>query len=145
MYGNIPEGKMPAELEKIREAIKRENPGMSEDRTYAIATHAFKQKHNIKGKTTEECTAQEHLAVLASAQKYVDSAVSKTINVNPNMPWEDFKGIYMKAWENGCKGCTTFNPSGKRFGVLNSVKEEKEEEGAEACYIDPNTGKKSCE
>jgi len=97
--------------------------------------------HGVKGKTTEECTAQEHLSVLASTQKYIDSAVSKTINVDPKTLWEDFKSIYMNAWELGCKGVTTFNSGGKRFGILNAVKEE----GAEACYIDPATGKKSCE
>ena len=50
----------------------------------------------------------------------------------------------MAAYDTGCKGCTTFNPRGKRFGILNEVEEEKDE-GAEACYIDPNTGKKTCE
>jgi ribonucleoside-diphosphate reductase alpha chain len=99
--------------------------------------------HGVKGKTANECTAQEHLGVLAIAQKYVDSACSKTINIDPDTDWNDFKQIYMTAYETGCKGCTTFNPEGKRFGILNVVKEDKE--GAEACYIDPSTGKKSCE
>jgi len=97
--------------------------------------------HGVEGKTADQCTAQEHLNVLASTQKYIDSAVSKTINVNPDMEWTEFKEIYMHAWEYGCKGVTTFNSGGKRFGILNKVKEE----GAEACYVDPSTGKKSCE
>lgn len=97
--------------------------------------------HRVKGKTSSECTAQEHLSVLTTAQKYVDSACSKTINIDPNTNWEDFKAIYMTAWKEGAKGCTTFNPNGKRFGILNEVKEE---EGAKACYIDPNTGQKEC-
>ena len=45
---------MPAELENIRRAIKREHPGMSKSRSFAIATSAFKKKHGICGKTTEE-------------------------------------------------------------------------------------------
>lgn len=97
--------------------------------------------HGVKGKTSGECTAQEHLSVLTTAQKYVDSACSKTINIDPNTDWEAFKQIYMTAWKEGAKGCTTFNPNGKRFGILNEVKEE---EGAKACYIDPNTGNKEC-
>ena len=101
------------------------------------------RKYGVKGKTATECSATEHLAVLALASKYVDSSVSKTINVNPNMPWQEFKDIYMTAWKSGCKGCTTFNPSGKRFGILNEVKEE--EPAAKACYIDPETGIRSCE
>lgn len=98
--------------------------------------------HGLKGKTSEECTAQEHLAVLAVAQKYVDSACSKTINIDPATDWDSFKKIYMDAYDMGCKGCTTFNPNGKRYGILTKVEDTK---GAEACYIDPNTGKKTCE
>jgi ribonucleoside-diphosphate reductase alpha chain len=100
----------------------------------------------IKGRTSGECTADEHLAVLALATKYVDSAVSKTVNVSPDMPWEEFKGIYVKAWEMGCKGVTTFNSGGKRFGILIEKKEETKEEEpeAKACFIDPKTGQAEC-
>lgn len=100
--------------------------------------------HGIKGKTADQCTAEEHLSVLATAQKYVDSAVSKTINVSPDMPWEDFKNIYLNAWNYGCKGVTTFNSGGKRFGILNAVAEDDIEE-AKACYINPETGIRTCE
>ena len=98
------------------------------------------REHGLKGKTSSECTAEEHLQVLATCTKYVDSAVSKTVNVSPDMPWDDFKELYINAWKLGCKGITTFNPSGKRFGILNVT----ETEDAEACYIDPTTGDKSC-
>lgn len=96
----------------------------------------------LKGKTSGECTAQEHLKVLTAIQVYVDSACSKTINIDPMTTWEDFKNIYMAAYKEGAKGCTTFNPNGKRFGILNEVKED--DESAKACYIDPKTGNKEC-
>jgi len=105
-----------------------------------VTDYAYRE-YGVIGKTAHECTADEHLNVLALAQKYVDSAVSKTINIDPTIDWEDFKNIYMRAWEMGCKGVTTFNPEGKRFGILNVPKEE---EVAKACYIDPNTGQKEC-
>ena len=98
--------------------------------------------YGVEGKTSDQCTSIDHLTVLSTAQKYIDSAVSKTINVNPDMPWEEFKDIYMQAWKLGCKGVTTFNPSGKRFGILNKV--ETSDEGAKACYIDQETGQKEC-
>jgi ribonucleoside-diphosphate reductase alpha chain len=101
--------------------------------------------YGIKGKRADDCTADEHLNVLALCSKYVDSAVSKTINVSPNMPWEEFKGIYMKAWKAGCKGCTTFNVGGKRYGILNSTDDDKAEPDGAACFIDVQTGKKECE
>lgn len=97
----------------------------------------------VAGKKASECTTGEHLAVLCLSSQYVDSAVSKTINVDPMIPWAEFKGIYMDAWALGCKGVTTFNPGGKRMGILTDT--FKEEEGdAQACYIDPKTGQKEC-
>ncbi len=105
-----------------------------------VEDYAYKF-YGVEGRKATECTADEHLAVLALCTKYVDSAVSKTINVDPTMPWDEFKSIYHKAWESGCKGITTFNPEGKRYGILN---EESEEEAGEACYIDPTTGQKEC-
>ena len=111
-----------------------------------VTDYAFRE-WGVVGKTADECTADEHLAVLALAQQYVDSAVSKTINVSKEMPREEFKSIYMKAWELGCKGATTFNKDGKRFGILNTTKEEEDKEDKEgaACYIDPTNGIKTCE
>lgn len=94
----------------------------------------------VQGKTTDQCTPDEHLAVLITATKWVDSAVSKTLNIGDQITWDEFKEIYMKAWRAGCKGCTTFRSAGKRYGILNKV-----ETAGEACYIDPLTGKKSCE
>ena len=98
--------------------------------------------YNIKGKVSEQVTMNEHLNVLSTSQKHVDSAVSKTCNVGDDVSWEDFKDLYIDAWKSGCKGITTFRAAGKRFGVLTKA-ETIEEEGA-ACFIDPQTGDKSC-
>jgi len=106
-----------------------------------VSDYAYRV-YGVKGKSAMMCDEMEHLNVLALSSEYVDSAVSKTINVNPELPWDDFKGIYMKAWEMGCRGVTTFNPSGKRVGIL--VEKAVADEPA-ACYIDPETGIKSCE
>jgi ribonucleoside-diphosphate reductase alpha chain len=61
----------------------------------------------------------------------------------------------MRAYEGGAKGCTTFRAAGKRFGILNAsasedvVEEDKAEDETEveggACYIDPETGMRSCD
>jgi len=92
-----------------------------------------------RGKVCSEVTIDEHLGVLTTAQTYVDSAVSKTCNVDPSMAWNDFKAVYMRAWEGGAKGCTTFNIGGKRFGVLAT-----NEDGAGSCKIDPESGARDC-
>jgi ribonucleoside-diphosphate reductase alpha chain len=54
----------------------------------------------------------------AAVQKYVDSAISKTINVPVELPFEDFKDIYTLAYESGCKGCTTYRPNEITGAVL---------------------------
>jgi ribonucleoside-diphosphate reductase alpha chain len=51
-------------------------------------------------------------------QKFVDSAISKTINVPVELPFEDFKDIYTLAYESGCKGCTTYRPNDITGAVL---------------------------
>lgn len=96
----------------------------------------------IKGKTADECTVKEHLDVLLTMNYWVDSAVSKTLNVGDNVTFDEFKDIYLLAWKGGAKGCTTFRAAGKRTGIL--VAAPQEGEGA-ACYIDPTTGTKTCE
>ncbi len=75
---------------------------------------------NVRGKVADDVTAAEHVAVLGVAAGSVDSAVSKTCNVSPNMEWDDFKGLYVQAWSLGAKGCTTFNPGGKRIGIFSA-------------------------
>jgi ribonucleoside-diphosphate reductase alpha chain len=102
------------------------------------------QTWGVKGRVADEISVQEHLDVLLLATKYVDSAVSKTCNVGSHVTFDEFKDIYLKAWEGGAKGVTTFRAAGKRFGILNVVK-EGDESRAEACYIDPETGGKTCE
>ena len=106
-----------------------------------VEDYAYRQ--GVSGRTANEISAQEHLAVLALASQYVDSAVSKTCNVGDNVTYDEFKNLYYDAWKQGCKGITTFRAAGKRYGILNEVKED--EPKAEACFIDPDTGLKSCE
>lgn len=96
----------------------------------------------IRGKTADQCSIQDHLDVLETASYWMDSAVSKTCNIGDQVTFDEFKDVYMSAYERGCKGVTTFRAAGKRLGIL--VAAPQEGEGA-ACYIDPETGKKTCE
>jgi ribonucleoside-diphosphate reductase alpha chain len=56
-------------------------------------------------------TPNEHLVMQAAAQKYIDSAISKTINLPEDISFEDFKQVYVDAYKSGCKGCTTYRPN----------------------------------
>lgn len=69
---------------------------------------------------TSECvTPRQHVAIQAAAQRWIDSSISKTINVPRDFPFEDFKDIYLLAHEQDLKGCTTFRFNPEAFqGVL---------------------------
>ncbi|UPO63174.1 ribonucleotide reductase of class Ib (aerobic), alpha subunit [Sphaerotilus phage SN1] len=107
----------------------------------------------VRGKTCSRVTVQEHVAALTVAAQRVDSAVSKTCNVPSDIGWEDFKNVYVSAWEGGAKGCTTFRLGGKRSGILVAKDDGNEpeadapetEEPASQCRIDPATGRRECE
>ncbi len=73
--------------------------------------------------TSEDISPRQHVDIQAAAQKWIDSSISKTANVPTDYPYEDFKDIYLYAYEQGLKGCTTFrfNPEAHQ-GVL--VKEQ---------------------
>ena len=65
----------------------------------------------------------EHVDIQAAAQLWIDSSISKTANVPTDYKYEDFKNIYMYAYDSGLKGCTTFRFNPEAFqGVL--VKED---------------------
>ncbi|WP_107330547.1 adenosylcobalamin-dependent ribonucleoside-diphosphate reductase [Metapseudomonas otitidis] len=69
--------------------------------------------------TAEDITPAQHVDIQAAAQKWVDSSISKTANVPTDYPFEAFKDIYLYAWRQGLKGCTTFRFNPAAFqGVL---------------------------
>jgi len=61
---------------------------------------------------------EDHLAVQAAVQEYIDSSISKTINLPRDIAFDDFKDVYRRAYVLGCKGCTTYRPSAARGAVL---------------------------
>lgn len=68
--------------------------------------------------TALEMSAHAHLAMLVTVQRYVDSAISKTVNVPGSYPYEDFRTLYTAAWELGAKGLTTYRPNDVVGAVL---------------------------
>jgi ribonucleoside-diphosphate reductase alpha chain len=80
-----------------------------------------------------------HVKMQAAAQKWIDSSISKTINCPEDISFDDFKDVYMAAWDQGCKGCTTYRPNDVTGSVL-SVSEKSEktpetDQGAEVVYL----------
>lgn len=81
----------------------------------------------------------DHVAMQAAAQEWVDSSISKTINCPEDISFEAFKDVYLAAWDQGCKGCTTYRPNDVTGSVL-SVSETTEaapeaDSGADVVYL----------
>ena len=88
--------------------------------------------------SADEVTPKQHVDIQAAAQRWVDSSISKTANVPTDFPYEDFKDIYLYAYEQGLKGCTTFRFNPEAFqGVL--VKEEDLENTVYKFTLDDGT------
>jgi len=92
-----------------------------------VSDHAYRLFRRLKGENTplteafvdaQSLTPGDHVIMQAAVQKFVDSAISKTINVPVELPFEDFKDIYTLAYESGCKGCTTYRPNEITGAVL---------------------------
>jgi ribonucleoside-diphosphate reductase alpha chain len=92
-----------------------------------VEDHAMRVWRALKGNEpppadifvdAQTLTPADHLAMQAAAQDYVDSSISKTINLPRDISFEAFKGIYEEAYATGCKGCTTYRPNDVTGAVL---------------------------
>lgn len=144
--GNVSSGiEPPFRLTYERTVQTWDGPNTEEVSDYAYRVYG------VKGRTSNELTAKEHLAVVATVQGRVDSAVSKTVNVGRDVTFDKFRDLYADAWALGCKGLTTFREDGKRKGVLKAKDDKptedthKDEQKVEACTFDPETGKRTCD
>ncbi|ABD69921.1 ribonucleotide reductase large subunit [Rhodoferax ferrireducens T118] len=93
---------------------------------YAVEDHAWRLYRHLYGKDTAltpafvtalEMSAQAHEAMVAAVAPFIDTAISKTVNVPVNYPYADFQNLYMEAWQSGLKGLATYRPN----SVLGSV------------------------
>ena len=122
--GNVSSGIEPVfAYTYTRKILKADGTRIEED----VSDYAYRKFRTLFGEDTalpdyfvnaQELSPNEHLAVQAAAQKYIDSSISKTINVPVDISFEAFKDVYRHAYEMGCKGCTTYRPSEARGSVL---------------------------
>lgn len=97
---------------------KREADGSSKE--YTVEDHAFRLYREIGGDTNNlpdhfvtalSIRAADHLKMVAAVAPYIDTSISKTVNVPADYPYEDFKDLYFEAWKSGCKGLATYRPN----------------------------------
>ncbi|MFT3954680.1 MAG: adenosylcobalamin-dependent ribonucleoside-diphosphate reductase [Piscinibacter sp.] len=93
---------------------------------YAVEDHAWRLYRHLKGEraplsnafvTALEMSAKAHEAMVAAVAPCIDTAISKTVNVPADYPYEDFQHLYLEAWQSGLKGLATYRPN----AVLGSV------------------------
>ena len=98
--------------------------------------------------TAQTLEPNAHVRMQAAAQRWIDSSISKTINVPEDIDFDSFKQVYLDAYNSGCKGCTTYRPNDVTGSVLTATEEGQVEEGG-ACEIkyDEATGQliRTCE
>ena len=100
---------------------------------YQVEDHAYRLFREQEGEdaplpasfvTALEITALAHMEMVAAVAPYVDSSISKTVNVPADYPYTDFQGLYFAAWKAGLKGLATYRPNAVLGSVL-SVEPEK--------------------
>ena len=97
---------------------------------YAVEDHAWRLYRHLKGVdapltdafvTALEMSAESHAAMVATVAPYVDTAISKTVNVPVDYPFADFEGLYRFAWKAGLKGLATYRPNAVLGSVLSTT------------------------
>jgi ribonucleoside-diphosphate reductase alpha chain len=92
-----------------------------------VADHAYRLFRRLTSESAllpdcfvdaQSLIPSDHLVMQAAVQKYIDSSISKTINLPADISFEDFKDVYLQAFELGCKGCTTYRPNEVTGAVL---------------------------
>ncbi|MFW5330238.1 adenosylcobalamin-dependent ribonucleoside-diphosphate reductase [Hydrogenophaga sp. ZJX-1] len=106
---------------------KREADGSTSE--YAVEDHAWRLYRELGGDVDQlpdyfvnalAMSAGEHIAMMEAVQPFVDTAISKTVNVAADYPFEDFKSLYQKAWRASLKGMATYRPNSILGSVLDT-------------------------
>lgn len=93
---------------------------------YLVEDHAYRLYRMMGGDTENlppyfisalDMSALDHMQMVAAVAPYIDTAISKTVNVPADYPFDDFENLYLEAWKAGLKGITTYRPN----NVLGSV------------------------
>lgn len=111
-----------------------------EDYAYRLYKHLGGDPHRLPPAFVNalEMSARDHMLMIAAVQPYIDAAVSKTVNVPEDYPFEDFRNLYLEAWKAGLKGITTYRPNNVIGSVLEVKKESKEGAAPQDLKDDPD-------
>ncbi|WGW05078.1 adenosylcobalamin-dependent ribonucleoside-diphosphate reductase [Tropicibacter oceani] len=134
--GNVSSGIEPVFAYAYTRKVLQKDGTRTEEEVVDYAVQMYRDIHGEEATlpdyfvNAQTLAPLDHVRMQAAAQKWVDSSISKTINCPEDISFEDFKEVYMEAYESGCKGCTTYRPNDVTGSVL-SVSEKDEKTPAE--------------
>lgn len=119
---------------------KREADGTTSE--YTVEDHAFRLYHALHGTSRDaplpeyfvnalEMSAADHIGMMQAVQPFVDTSISKTVNIPADYPYNDFKNLYHHAWKAGLKGLATYRPNNILGAVLEAPAASKTQDNAQ--------------
>ena len=134
--GNVSSGIEPVFAYAYTRKVLQKDGSRTEEEVVDYAVRLWREMHGDAPLPAHFVNAQtlpplDHVRMQAAAQKWVDSSISKTINCPEDIGFDDFQQVYMAAWDQGCKGCTTYRPNAVTGSVL-TVSETSEVAPGEA-------------
>jgi len=133
--GNISSGVEPIFAPEYTRKVLEKDGSKREEVVRDYAVQIYHERRESLGyeydadvstlKTAQDLEPMAHLKMQSAVQKWVDSSISKTVNLPEDISFEDFGDVYMQAYDMGCKGCTTYRPNAVTGSVL-SVEPKKE-------------------
>ncbi|MEO8243875.1 MAG: adenosylcobalamin-dependent ribonucleoside-diphosphate reductase [bacterium] len=143
--GNVSSGIEPVFAYAYSRKVLQKDGTRTEEEVVDYAVRLWRELHGDAPLPDHFVNAQtlpplDHVKMQAAAQKWVDSSISKTINCPEDISFDDFQQVYMAAWDQGCKGCTTYRPNAVTGSVLTVSEAQKATptitaEGAEVVYL----------
>jgi ribonucleoside-diphosphate reductase alpha chain len=148
--GNVSSGIEPVFAYAYTRKVLQKDGSRTEEEVVDYAVQMWREKFGDAPLPDWFVNAQtlpplDHVRMQAAAQTWIDSSISKTINCPEDISFEDFKEVYMAAWDQGCKGCTTYRPNEVTGSVLTvsetseaapgEVPEPIRSEGGEVVYL----------
>ncbi|MBC7735998.1 MAG: ribonucleoside-diphosphate reductase, adenosylcobalamin-dependent, partial [Candidatus Saccharibacteria bacterium] len=114
--GNVSSGIEPVFAYEYTRKVLQKDGSRVEETVVDYAVRLWRDLHGDAPLPAHFVNAQtlpplDHVRMQAAAQRWVDSSISKTINCPEDISFDDFQQVYMAAWDQGCKGCTTYRPN----------------------------------
>ena len=121
--GNVSSGIEPVFAYAYTRKVLQKDGSRTEEEVVDYSVRLWRERHGEAPLPDHFVNAQtlpplDHVRMQAAAQKWVDSSISKTINCPEDISFDDFAQVYMAAWDQGCKGCTTYRPNDVTGSVL---------------------------